>query len=371
MIKNCDIILSILSITEALTKKMLLTSKAQKRERLIRALVLFIIDTIIPQSSSKVKMIKNCDIILIRKSCYIKNMKDESLEIHSPYIKNSSNGIEEMRKKIANKSHRDEESNLLIVRDSDNDKSSSDSLLRQKILSLSKRAVGEEIRKFAEVASREIGEEFERLENRINKRLNESDNNSFISEVSKRIGNVEKAFYQEMANHNDNILSVREGLGKEIDRKISLLNEKLTEIENKLKNIKSLATEKDLNVLMMAENEIKEVAEIEEDKNEDFILDEEEAKKYINKKMKNVAGLFERDGVLFKKNVFLSNIKNKEVEDFLNFKEGYEDIEDKDKDLIEKILIELMENLDIDPKSEEEIGDFLQRAYRKEYAKMS
>jgi hypothetical protein len=243
--------------------------------------------------------------------------------------------------------------------------------IRKKILSLSKRAVGEEIRKFAEVASREIGEEFERLENRINKRLNESDNNSFISEVSKRIGNVEKAFYQEMANHNDNILSVREGLGKEIDRKISLLNEKLTEIENKLKNIKSLATEKDLNVLMMAENEIKEVAEIEEDKNEDFILDEEEAKKYINKKMKNVAGLFERDGVLFKKNVFLSNIKNKEVEDFLNFKEGYEDIEDKDKDLIEKILIELMENLDIDPKSEEEIGDFLQRAYRKEYAKMS
>lgn len=298
-------------------------------------------------------------------------MKDESLEIHSPYIKNSSNGIEEMRKKIANKSHRDEENNLLIVRDSDNDKSSSDSLLRQKILSLSKRAVGEEIRKFAEVASREIGEEFERLENRINKRLNESDNNSFISEVSKRIGNVEKAFYQEMANHNDNILSVREGLGKEIDRKISLLNEKLTEIENKLKNIKSLATEKDLNVLMLAENEIKEVAEIEEDKNEDFILDEEEAKKYINKKMKNVAGLFERDGVLFKKNVFLSNIKNKEVEDFLNFKEGYEDIEDKDKDLIENILIELMENLDIDPKSEEEIGDFLQRAYRKEYAKMS
>jgi hypothetical protein len=122
---------------------------------------------------------------------------------------------------------------------------------------------------------------------------------------------------------------------------------------------------------MLAENEIKEVAEIEEDKNEDFILDEEEAKKYINKKMKNVAGLFERDGVLFKKNVFLSNIKNKEVEDFLNFKEGYEDIEDKDKDLIENILIELMENLDIDPKNEEEIGDFLQRAYRKEYAKMS
>lgn len=298
-------------------------------------------------------------------------MKEESFEIHSPYIKSSSRGIEEMRSKIVRKNVRDDE-NLLDIKFTDEEKSSSDGMLRQKILNLSRKAVGEEIRRFAEVASREIGEEFERLENRISQKLNNNETSALILEVSKRVGNVEKAFYQEITNQNGNILSVREGLGKDIDRKIEILSQKLKEIEAKLQNIKNITNDENLNILVVEEKlEEKEKSEEDKDEEEEILLDEQEATNYINKKMKSVASLFEKEGVLFKKNVFLSNIKSKEVEDFLNFKEGYEDIEEKDKDLIENILIELMEKLDIDPKEGENIGEFMQRAYRKEYAKMS
>ncbi|MEN9338463.1 MAG: hypothetical protein RI945_188 [Candidatus Parcubacteria bacterium] len=302
-------------------------------------------------------------------------MKEESFDIHSPYIKSSSNSIDEMRKKIAMIDSEKVGDNFLSFKTDDEKWNTSDGLLRQKVLNISKKIVGEEIRKFAEVASREISKEFENLEKRIDQKLNNNENSSLILEVSNRVGNVEKAFYQEMSNHSENVSSIRESLGRDIDKKIEILVKKLDDLERKIKELEinefqNLNRKTTASEVESVEEIIVEEVEEEKEEEKNPNLNKEEQLLFINKKMKSLSNLFEKDGVLFKKNTFISKLKSLEAEEFLNFKEGFDDIEENDKEKIENILIDLMENQDIDPKEGESIESFLKRAYAKEYAKM-
>lgn len=73
--------------------------------------------------------------------------------------------------------------------------------------------------------------------------------------------------------------------------------------------------------------------------------------------------------MLFKKNSYVSIIKDLNVEEFLNNKdsEDYRNIDANDKEKAERILTNLMDTLEIDPKENENVDEFLRRAFRVEF----
>lgn len=282
------------------------------------------------------------------------NNNENKLDTRSPYIRSSVYGIDNMRNNLVS---------------ANRDKESSDSLLKQKINNISKRVVGEEIKKFAEVASREISQEFDNLEKRLEKNIS--------SEINRRVDFVEQNMYEYASLHADNVKS----LSHTIDQKMLILDDKLKDIEEKLKKLSSIQQEDKL-ILSNSNEESPDVIEVIEIKeNNPEIINEpifsinidntentEARNEYILKNLKMVASMFEKKGVLFKKNIFLTSLKTIDTEKFLNNKEEYTDINENDREKMYDILIDLMDKLNIDPKEDETIEEFLTRSYEREYS---
>lgn len=327
------------------------------------------------------------------------------MDIKSPYIKNKTRDFEEIKNRITKRANSGQNINSLPL--SENSKEVSDDLLERKIEKISKRVVGEEIRRFAEVASSEISSEFTNIENRLEEKIS-----ILEEEVS------EKILLQE------GTLSLVEGkLEAKIDTKLEELNFVLSEMEERIKDLEifSLATEeKDskkeiVEELVLEEKEedvayslnfnkadkkdskTKEEKDVKLESPEATIvcaevceenLDSEdedggtleceevckvtventlEEKEYLKKQLDKVRSLFEKNGFLFKKNIFDLKLKNLIVEEFVNNKDSYHDIESKDKERICNILTDLMDTLTIDPKEDETVENFIERAYSKKY----
>lgn len=321
-------------------------------------------------------------------------MKENYLDSRSPYIKNNIHGIEKTRKNILSFTNNEE-------------REASDTLLRQKITNISKKIVGEEIKKFAEVASREISEEFSNLENRITEVVH----NSLQKTLNENI------------KENVNILGY--DIGKELDTKMQELNSLISDMEIKLENLeyfsKSLeekleeningnniennstepifkietkrkeVSQKEEEVILkeekVEENNIKDKVNIIEDLKinipieeevdetedyEDIVLSKKDSEytekiNYITEKIKSILPRFEKNGFLFKKNTFMTSLKDLYAKDFLNNKEDYKDLDSEDKDKLEEILEDNISELKINPKEKETIENFLKRAYLKKY----
>lgn len=319
-------------------------------------------------------------------------MKENYLDSRSPYIKSNVHGIEKTRKNILSFA-------------AGEDRETSDTLLRQKITNISRKVVGEEIKKFAEVASREISEEFANLENRITETVHESLNKSLNENIK------------------ENVMILGHDIGKELDIKMHELNSLISEMEIKLENLeyfsKSLEekVEENINkkedvssspifkidskrkdVVEKLETEIKEEAvNVVEDKKENLeslkdevvketVVEEKEGDEnskedilveedpeyntklnYINEEIKVILPRFEKSGFLFKKNTFMTSLKDLEAKNFLENKEEYKDLDTEDKDKIEEILEDIIREIKINPKEKETIGDFLKRAYLRKY----
>ncbi len=309
-------------------------------------------------------------------------MKDNYLDSHNPYIKNNIHGIEKTR------------ANILAFSTNEN-KGSSDTLLRQKITNISKKIVGEEIKKFAEVASHEISTEFSNLENRILDNVN----NTLDYKVKENVDFLGRA------------------IGKELDIKLQELNILISEIETKVENLdyfsKSLEEkiDKNTNEYKSTDNEpIFKIETIKKDEKKTSLTNEKKQKEeksidlnqespdtlkekedkeiidtdfsstlseddplytkkvnYINEKIKAILPKFEKSGFLFKKNTFITSIKNLNTKDFLKNREEYTDLDIEDKDKIEEILNNLKNELNIEPNEEENIGDYLKKCYLKKY----
>lgn len=315
--------------------------------------------------------------------------KEELLDIKSPYIKNNLYGIDDVRERIAKRASGSQETegvNILYVKN-EFEKGGSDTLLRQKITNVSKKIVGEEIKKFAEVAGREISSEFTNLEKRL-----------------------EKNMYDHFVVQNENLIGTEKELSRKIDSEIIKLNSLIAEMENRIKdleiysfsNLAESEEKKEINhqsneyafVLDKKENDSKTILEemrevlnsptsletsikIIEEKKESAISDVEKyysdtqdrnsEEKYINQKMKELCKSFEKSGTLFKKNNFTSKLKYLNTEEFLNDNEELKNIDKNDKEKLTNIIINLMDSLNIDPKEDEMIEIFFQRAYQKEY----
>lgn len=291
------------------------------------------------------------------------NEKD-ILDIHSPYIKSSVYGMDNLR-------------NNIISTKGEN-KISSDSLLRQKITNVSKKIVGEEIKKFAEVAGKEISQEFESLEKRLEKNIS--------ANITRRIDFVEQNMYEYASLQSESINTINKEFSNKLETKMATLNEKIKEIENKLKKLDNFSIESkikneeegktdmeySLDISDTADNtnksEESEAAIIITDVEK--IYDESQniqALEYANEKVRKISQMFEKRGALFKKNTFISSLKNLDTEHFLNNKEDYTDINQDDIEKVYNILIDLMDKLEIDPKESETIELFLKRAFVKEY----
>ena len=133
-------------------------------------------------------------------------MKDNEdyLGARSPYIKNNTLGLHKTRKNILSFTE-----GLPI---------SSDTLLYKKISNISRGVVGTEIKKFAEVASKEITAEFSNL----SKQLEQNIQYTFKESIKKEI--------------KDNIKVFEKNIGEDIEIQIEKLNQAILNIENKLKN---------------------------------------------------------------------------------------------------------------------------------------
>lgn len=302
-------------------------------------------------------------------------MKENYLDSRSPYIKSSIYGIEKDRK------------NLISF--SNSDKNSSDMLFRQKITNVSKKIVGEEIKKFAEIASKEISEEFANLE----KRVKEDVSRSLHQEISTKISE----FGYDIGKELDIKIRELNSLISEIDLKLNDLeissktfNEKIEElIENKKDIIEFEEPIFKLNLNEKEHNEenLKKESLMKEDINifekEETLSDEsgfdnkdisfyaienekETEEEYINRNMHEIISKFERDGFLFKKNTFSSHLKNLQVKEFLNKEKDYANIDKKDRIILEEILNNILEEINIIPE-EESVEEFLKRAYMIKY----
>ncbi|MBP9765703.1 MAG: hypothetical protein KBD12_00520 [Candidatus Pacebacteria bacterium] len=294
------------------------------------------------------------------------NLKKEEnkMDIQSPYIKNGTDSIDEVRKRISKRAlHKDEHEHKGKVLSLKNEscKIESDDVLKQKISSVSKRVVGEEIKKFAEIASREIAKELEEIEARIEANL-KSDINNLQNEIDKKI---------EKFNYNIKDLESRvrdlEILSIGISPK-SFEEKKTKHVENS-NNIKS---DKDL-----IENDLEKkiINEKQEKGNNDVktyytsVALREEEDKYINERLKEISSLFEKTGLLFRKNSYVSKIRDLNVEEFLNNRDSsdYKNIDSNDKEKISKIITDFMDTLEIDPKEDEKIEEFLKRIHRTDF----
>lgn len=131
--------------------------------------------------------------------------KDDYLNTRSPYIKNNTLGLYKTRK------------NILSF--GEGDFVSSDSLLYKKVKNISKSVVGSEIKKFAEIASKEITIEFSNLSKQLERGLKETFKDSINKEVKDNIKNFEK------------------NISEDIEIKIEKLNNAISNIEDKIKNL--------------------------------------------------------------------------------------------------------------------------------------
>ena len=95
----------------------------------------------------------------------------------------------------------------------------------------------------------------------------------------------------------------------------------------------------------------------------------EEEDKYINERLKEISSLFEKTGLLFRKNSYVSKIRDLNVEEFLNNRDSsdYKNIDSNDKEKISKIITDFMDTLEIDPKEDEKIEEFLKRIHRTDF----
>ncbi|MDQ1281708.1 MAG: hypothetical protein QG630_59, partial [Patescibacteria group bacterium] len=95
----------------------------------------------------------------------------------------------------------------------------------------------------------------------------------------------------------------------------------------------------------------------------------EEEEKYVLNKIKEIVSSFEKSGLLFRKNSYVSVLKSLGMEEFLNNKDDveYKKIDSDDREKIFKLLTNLMDTLNIDPSEDEKIEEFLKRAYRVEF----
>ncbi|MEI6352985.1 MAG: hypothetical protein WCO35_03585 [Candidatus Nomurabacteria bacterium] len=318
--------------------------------------------------------------------------RDELLDIKSPYIKNNIYGIDEVRERIAKRASGEHEYNVdnFLSVNKELEKGGSDTLLRQKITNVSKKIVGEEIKKFAEIAGREISNEFENLENRLGIKLKENLDtkinseilklNTLLADMESRIKDLEiysftkekmipeKEEIVEEYQNEDYVFVLNENKKTEIKKEEEIVNiipevieEEIIPIEIKIQKEKKITPNK--------EEESKEEIQIKEDSRRNKyknLANREEEEKYINEQIKNISSQFEKEGAFFKKNTFTSKIKDLNVEEFLNEPEDI-DIDKKDKEKIYEILITLMDSLNIDPNENDDIENFLKKAFQKEY----
>jgi hypothetical protein len=335
---------------------------------------------------------------------------EDILDIKSPYIKNNTYSIDEVRERISKRASGLQEKiggHILSV-NKELERGGSDTLLRQKITNVSKKIVGEEIKKFAEVAGKEISQEFENLEKRLEKKNH--------NQISERLNYFEQSMYDNLIAQNQNLVGLEKGLSEKINSDMKRLNSLLSDIENRLKDLEVFSLSGNKNIVKIEPEEEKE----EEIKDEEYTIvitekkeepapniesksildnmkeilnssltqkvkDEHVAKdpkiekyysdedsrgseeKYINEKLKQVSDLFKKDGAFFKKNTFTSKIKDLNTEEFLNDSDEVKNIDKKDREKMTDILINLMDSLNIDPAEDENIEMFLKKCYQKEY----
>lgn len=327
-------------------------------------------------------------------------MHNEKLDIKSPYVRKKEDDTEEARRRIAKRAmnYSVEKRNMLSL--SEKSREESDNLLEQKIQKVSKRTVGEEIRKFAEVASTEISDEFERLE----------------KSLDKKIEVLEESIHNNLLLQNENFVISEENLEEKVNFKLFEINSALEQIENRIKDLEvfSLA-ESSRTEKVREEREIKNLKEKEEEEEGDYSLnlsfrseksEEEEKEKiekikeekkeelktevkkqeeikedsedvcendydkkerYVKERMKKVIEQFEKNGFLFKKNIFLMFLEKLNAKDFLKEDKEIEGVDFKDKERMLDILNDLIDDSKSEPKKDETIRHFLKRVYRKEY----
>ena len=329
---------------------------------------------------------------------------EDILDIKSPYIKNSTYSIDEVRDRISKRASDLQEKvggHILSV-NKELERGGSDTLLRQKITNVSKKVVGEEIKKFAEIAGKEISKEFENLEKRLEKKNKD--------QISERLNYFEQSMYDNLIAQNQNLVGLEKGLSEKIDSDIYKLNSLLSDIENRLKDLEVFSLSGNKN-LPKVEEEVKDedytiiVAESKDEAipvNENIsvledmkeilnssltqkVKDDHVAKDpriekyyydesnreleevYINEKIKNISDSFKKEGLLFNKNTFKSKLKDLNTEEFLNDSEESKNVDESDKERMSSILINLMDSLNIDPEEDENIEMFLKKCYQKEY----
>lgn len=325
-------------------------------------------------------------------------MHNEKLDIKSPYVRKKEDDTEEARRRIAKRAmnYSVEKRNTLSL--SEKSREESDNLLEQKIQKVSKRTVGEEIRKFAEVASTEISDEFERLE----------------KSLDKKIEVLEESIHNNLLLQNENFVISEENLEEKVNFKLFEINSALEQIENRIKDLevfslaessrteenreeteiknlkekeeeedysfnlsfrseKSEEEEKEKNEKIKEEKkeelktEVKKQEEIKEDSEDVCENDYDKKESYVKERMKKVIEQFEKNGFLFKKNIFLMFLEKLNAKDFLKEDKEIEGVDFKDKERMLDILNDLIDDSKSEPKKDETIRHFLKRVYRKEY----
>ena len=316
-----------------------------------------------------------------------KNLFDERLDIKSPYIKTGDYNLDEVRGRIAKRAYSNgENTDILDVKD----KKESDSLLNKKIDNTVKRIAGAEIKKFAEVAGKEISKEFDNLEMRLEEKLDYIEQNTFdhFSIQKEALSKLEMSFSERLEKEMYKLNSTIEEMEKRIkDLEIFSLsnqnnskNETISEKnifnikENKLEE-KNTYNEYEFKIetLEVMKNTLKEEMGTENTLNNTILeeySDEKELEneinstnqnEYINNEIKKISNLFEKEGLLFKKNTFLSTIKNLNIK---KIKENKVDLNIIDKEKIIKIITDLEEETKIQASKRESVAEFLERAFR-------
>ncbi len=311
-------------------------------------------------------------------------MTNDYLDVRSPYIKSNIYSSIYDRK------------NNISLNQENLDRNSSDDFLKQKIYSISKRVVGDEIRKFSEIASREISTEFNNLENRIvsytekvknelekdiDKKVeflgraigNELDNkikdlNNLINQTENKLINLEKYSRKNLEKKEDIVSNIEKD---DLDFKIKLDN---NNIENNTKKIEEEYTNKnridnslpnkfhidsfpsdmtayeedvETHALKIEKENTKNLLESadklillenkEEKLNKQDIVEDKKIEQNLNK----IISGFDKKGFLFSKNTFPS-IKDLFITEILDHKVSSSFVDKKDLELIENILIDLI-----------------------------
>ena len=148
----------------------------------------------------------------------------EAIDIKKPYIKTGLKSIDEVRKKISDRAYKNE--GIL-----DLDKKQSDTLLNTKIINITKKIVGEEIKRFADIAGKEISREFENLENKFLKKI-EDDINIYSG---NNLNYLEQNLYDHLSIYEENMNRLEISLTEKIESEIKRLYILLEEMETRIK----------------------------------------------------------------------------------------------------------------------------------------